>query len=33
MPAITGEARWQAAYQKFVPCIDSGYREIFRIAD
>jgi hypothetical protein len=33
MPAISGDARWQAAYQKFVPCIESGHREIFKIVE
>ena len=33
MAVITGEARWQAAYQKFVPCVDSGHREIFKLVE
>jgi hypothetical protein len=33
MTTITGEVRWQAAYQKFVPCVDSGHREIFKLVD
>jgi hypothetical protein len=33
MPTITGEARWQTAYQKFVPCVDSGHREIFKLVE
>jgi hypothetical protein len=33
MPAITGEPRWQAAFRKFVPCVDSGHREIFKLVD
>ncbi len=33
MAAITGEARWQAAYQRFVPTVDSGHREIFKLVD
>jgi hypothetical protein len=33
MPAITSEARWQTAYQKFVPFVDSGHREIFKLVD
>jgi hypothetical protein len=33
MPVITGETRWQAAYQKFVPCVESGHREIFKLVE
>jgi hypothetical protein len=33
MTAITGEPRWQAAYQRFVPCVDSGHREIFKLVE
>jgi hypothetical protein len=33
MPKISGDARWQAAYQKFTPNVDSGYREILRVVD
>ena len=33
MPKISGDARWQAAYQKFTPNVDAGHREIFRVVD
>ena len=33
MAAITGEPRWQEAYQRFVPCVDSGHREIFKLME
>ena len=33
MPKISGEPRWQAAYQKFTPNVDAGHREIFRVVD
>ena len=30
---IMGEKDWQANYQKFVPLVESGYREIFTIVE
>ena len=33
MPKISGDPRWQAAYQKFTPNVDAGQREIFRVVD
>lgn len=30
--AAMGEKDWQEWYQKFVPCVDSGHREVFTIA-
>jgi hypothetical protein len=27
---VAGESRWQAAYQTFVPSVESGHREIYR---
>jgi hypothetical protein len=27
-----GNTEWQANYQKLVPLVDSGYREIFTVA-
>ena len=30
-PRIMGDKDWQANYQKFVPLVDNGYREIFNI--
>ena len=33
MPKVSGESRWQAAYQKFTPHVESGHREIFKVVD
>jgi hypothetical protein len=33
MPKISGESRWQAAYQKFVPNVESGHREIYKLVE
>jgi hypothetical protein len=30
---VMGDKQWQASYQKFVPLVESGYREIFTIVD
>ncbi len=32
-PRIMGDKEWQANYQKFVPLVESGSREIFTIID
>ncbi len=31
MTKMQGSAEWRAAYQKFTPHVESGYREIFTI--
>ncbi|HET7216081.1 MAG TPA: hypothetical protein VFL79_21010 [Terriglobia bacterium] len=33
MPKVMGNKEWQANYQKFVELVESGYREIFNIAE
>jgi hypothetical protein len=33
MPRIMGDKDFQANYQKFVPLVDSGHREIFTIVE
>ena len=33
MPKIMGNKDWQANYQKFVPLVDSGHREVFTIVE
>ena len=33
MPRTMGDKDFQANYQKFVPLVDSGYREVFTIAE
>jgi hypothetical protein len=30
---VMGSDQWRAWYQKFLPLVDSGYREIFNIVD
>jgi hypothetical protein len=30
---VMGDKQWQAGYQKFVPLVESGYREIFTIVE
>jgi hypothetical protein len=32
-PRIMGDKDWQANYQKFVPLVESGHREIFTIVE
>ena len=32
-PRIMGDKDWQANYQKFVPLVESGHREIYTIVD
>jgi hypothetical protein len=32
-PSLMQSAEWQAWYQKFVPLVDSGYREIFNLVE
>jgi len=32
-PGVMGSSEWRAWYQKFVPLVESGYREIFTIVD
>ena len=32
-PKIMGDKDWQANYQKFVPLVDSGHREIFTLVE
>jgi hypothetical protein len=32
-PRIMGDKDWQANYQKFIPLVESGYREIFTIVE
>jgi hypothetical protein len=32
-PKIMGNAEWQSNYQKFVPLVEAGHREIFTIVD
>jgi hypothetical protein len=31
--SVMGNDEWRAWYQKFLPLVDSGYREIFTIVD
>lgn len=33
MSKVMGNKEWQANYQKFVELVESGYREIFNIAE
>lgn len=33
MPKIMGDKDWQANYQKFVPLVESGHREIFTLVE
>jgi len=30
---VMGDKEWQAAYQKFVPLVESGHREMFTIVE
>ena len=30
---VMSDSQWQSNYQKFVPLVDSGYREIFTIVE
>jgi hypothetical protein len=32
-PRIMGDKEWQANYQKFIPLVESGHREIFTIIE
>ena len=32
-PRLMGDKEWQANYQKMVPLIESGYREIFTVVE
>jgi hypothetical protein len=32
-PRLMGDKDWQASYQKFVPLVESGYREILTLVD
>jgi hypothetical protein len=32
-PKVMGDKQWQASYQKLVPLVESGYREIFTIVE
>ena len=32
-PKMMGDKEWQANYQKLVPLVDSGFREIFTIVE
>ena len=32
-PKVMGDKDWQANYQKFIPLVDSGHREIFTIVE
>ena len=32
-PRIMGDKDWQANYQKFIPLVESGHREIFTIIE
>ena len=32
-PRIMGDKEWQANYQRFVPLVESGHREIYTIVD
>lgn len=32
-PRIIGDKDWQANYQKFVPFVEAGHREIFTIVE
>ena len=33
MPKLMGDKDWQANYQKLVPLVESGYREVFTIVE
>jgi hypothetical protein len=33
MPAVMRTPKWQEHYQKVIPLVESGYREIFTIAE
>jgi hypothetical protein len=33
MQSETGVEEWKAWYQKFVPLVDSGYREVFTLVE
>ena len=33
MQRDTGQEEWKAWYQKFVPLVDSGYREVFTVVE
>ena len=33
MPKVMGDKDWQANYQKLVPLVDSGHREVFTIVE
>ena len=32
-PRIMGDKDWQANYQKFVPLVESGHREIYTVVE
>ena len=32
-PKLFGDTEWQAHYQKMVPLVESGYREVFTIVE
>ena len=32
-PRLMGDKEWQANYQKLVPLVESGYREIFTVVE
>lgn len=32
-PRVMGDKDWQANYQKFVPLVESGHREVFTIVE
>ena len=32
-PRIMGDKEWQANYQKFVPLVESGHREVYTIVE
>ena len=33
MKQIMGDPQWEAGYQKFIPFVESGYREILNVVD
>jgi hypothetical protein len=33
MPKVMGDKDWQANYQKFVPLVESGHRELFTLVE